>query len=196
MANCCDYSLKVFGKTENVERFLKQMKEMYDFEEFDRDTFGGMIEVRGEGWCKWSVLSAMRNAGEFDLTEKSAEFSLAIEVFSQEPGCGFQEHYLSEHGRILTDDCVDYEEWWIEGMADEDIKNLCEEKGFTMEELKNLVNYNGDYCEGGFEDYCEFSDLSVYFENQLDEKITQAQDEIDVNERSEQDAVKDDVGRI
>ena len=48
----------------------------------------------------------------------------------------------------------------------------------TVEELMGKVNCNGDYCEGGFEDYCDFDDLFSYLEpvlhTSLDAKISDA----------------------
>lgn len=82
------------------------------------------------GYCAWSVYSCMfgtRHTYYDDfITEKygnkyigfmgttlpdeSRRLNLKIEVYSEEPGCGFMEHYLIDNGEILIEDCVDYQE--------------------------------------------------------------------------------------
>ena len=82
------------------------------------------------GYCAWSVYSCMFGTSHtyYDdfITEKygnkyigfmgttlpdeSRRLNLKIEVYSEEPGCGFMEHYLIDNGEILIEDCVDYEE--------------------------------------------------------------------------------------
>lgn len=82
------------------------------------------------GYCAWSVYSCMFGTPHtyYDdfITEKygnkyigfigttlpdeSRRLNLKIEVYSEEPGCGFMEHYLIDNGEILIEDCVDYEE--------------------------------------------------------------------------------------
>ena len=82
------------------------------------------------GYCAWSVYSCMFGTPHtyYDdfITEKygnkyigfmgttlpdeSRRLNLKIELYSEEPGCGFMEHYLIDNGEILIEDCVDYEE--------------------------------------------------------------------------------------
>jgi hypothetical protein len=37
-----------------------------------------------------------------------------LEVFSEEPGNSFQEHYIVKNGELVIDDCRDYREEWDE----------------------------------------------------------------------------------
>lgn len=102
------------------------------------------------GYCAWSVYSCMFGTSHtyYDdfITEKygnkyigfmgttlpdeSRRLNLKIEVYSEEPGCGFMEHYLIDNGEILIEDCVDYME-------------VLDEEGKEIGELKII---------GGFED--------------------------------------------
>lgn len=74
------------------------------------------------GDCAWSVHSAMvSKTGESYYSYLKKNFpqdfmgttlfeqskNCEIEVFSEEPGCEFSEHYLFKNGVCLIDDCVD-----------------------------------------------------------------------------------------
>ena len=76
------------------------------------------------GDCAWSVYSCMCRGGSTyydyckmehpdtfmgtNLTEQSQDCE--IEIFSEEPGCEFSEHYIYKNGECLADDCVDVEQ--------------------------------------------------------------------------------------
>ena len=80
------------------------------------------------GDCAWSVTVCMlRNCGslyykrtdddefkdirkDIDLVESSWLLNLKIEVYSKEPGMCFAEHYLIDNGKIVIDDCTEYQE--------------------------------------------------------------------------------------
>lgn len=82
------------------------------------------------GYCAWSVDSCMfgtrhtyyddfiteKHGNKYigfmgtTLPDESRRLNLKIEVYSEEPGCGFMEHYLIDNGEILIEDCVDYQE--------------------------------------------------------------------------------------
>jgi len=74
------------------------------------------------GYCAWSVNSAMIDKGKHSyyhylkeefhdifmgttLAEQSRD--CVIEVFSEEEGCGFSEHYIFDHGTCECDNCVE-----------------------------------------------------------------------------------------
>lgn len=79
------------------------------------------------GDCAWSVASCMLEQGYYrrvkaeypkefrgtTLPKESKRLNLVIEVYSEECGCEFQEHYLFENGDTLIDECVDYREYYI-----------------------------------------------------------------------------------
>lgn len=76
-----------------------------------------------------------------DLLCKKLE--IGIELYSEESGCCFQEHYHVNHkGEILCDDCVEWHEIW----EDDDGEPLDE-----------------PYSEGGFPDWGYFSNYSEIY---------------------------------
>lgn len=80
------------------------------------------------GDCAWSVTVCMlRNCGslyykrseddefkdirkDIDLIEASWLLNLKIEVYSKESGMCFAEHYLIDNGKMIIDDCTEYQE--------------------------------------------------------------------------------------
>ena len=78
-----------------------------------------------DGDCAWSVSSCMLEAGYYkDLKERypkefrgttlqteSERLNLDIEVFSEESGMCFQEHYVIRKGKLEVDECVDWQEY-------------------------------------------------------------------------------------
>jgi hypothetical protein len=91
-----------------------------------------LVKVDGEdnyealiwGYCAWSVYSCMCKGEHtyYDSLEKDypdlfmgtnleeQSKDCTIEVFSEEEGIGFSEHYLFENGQCLIDDCCDIEQ--------------------------------------------------------------------------------------
>ena len=85
-----------------------------------------------DGQTKWSIISSlvdnaisMRNNSDMwwfgenvdksklsfvTLFEACEQLNLDMECFSEEPGGGFQEHYLFVNGELLKDECVEYSE--------------------------------------------------------------------------------------
>ena len=118
MANNCFYDMHVKGKPADVDKF-KEMLTDYDlpkhffrvFEayEYDRsDNPDGTVTAMISGDCAWSVAACMTKdnpltyCSTFDdgtsLAEQSAELDLDIEVYAEETGMCFAEHYLYKKG--------------------------------------------------------------------------------------------------
>ena len=134
--------------------------------EFEDDDFATLT-----GTCKWSIQSAlidnavsMRNHPERwhfgDMDPSSLEFitlyqacyrwNLVMEVYSEECGNQFQEHYICDKGVILCDDCVDWEEYWID---DYETKEEAEaELGITITD-EEWENRDDRITRGGFENW-------------------------------------------
>lgn len=140
MANICSFSMKVRGNKEDIEQFYNAMMQkgtIYmgrgaeaDIEWDDDDV--ALID----GWCKWSVQSAMVTNAismrtepdiwywgdgvsseglEFiTIFEACKKWNLIMEVYSEEGGCQFQEHYICDKGDIICDECVEWEEYDID----------------------------------------------------------------------------------
>lgn len=205
MANSCSFDLKVCGQEDAVLEFIRALVgdsqeggfswvgQVYSFESEKwmtekNENHPGMVTMGGVGSCPYSLKYAMRDGDGYEPLEViSKRLGLVVEVFSSEPDEGFQEHLLVNQGEVLIDECVDYEEHFVEGMDEDAVAALAEDKGLTYEELMEQVNCNGEFCVGGIEDYAEFRNLFTCFEEKaqsLDEKIQDAKDWKGPNEPS------------
>lgn len=180
MANNCYFEMKIAGEEPAVQEFIQMLQRKGEFTNnglgrvfsFDilnpdhpeRDPVSGGIALVGAGDCAWSIKSALQDWEPRNLMSETERLGLVVEAYSSEPGLCFQEHVLCDKGKMIIEDCVDYEEHWIEGADEMYIQEVMEEKGLTREELMSKLNHNGDYTEGGFEDFGEFDDLFKYLE--------------------------------
>ena len=175
MANICDFSMRVRGQKEDIEKFYNAMRQkgnvymgrgadaeiQYEDEE---EYYTAWIN----GWCKWSVVSAMiDNAismrtepdkwyfGEsvdvsriefITLIEACQKWNLDMEVFSEEPGCCFQEHMMVINGELVIDEC---EEWNEYDLDDFDTKEEAEEE-LEIEITDEEWEEGGFISRGGF----------------------------------------------
>ena len=133
MPNYCNYKTKLKGEPSSIREFIDIMKnntdhegphmyrifaaEVIDESEIDK----GFAHI--DGYCAWSVYSCMME-GEHtyydkekeesaelgkqfngtSLIKESKRLSLSIEIYSEEPGFGFEEHIY-----IINGDIVEYE---------------------------------------------------------------------------------------
>lgn len=147
MPNLCDYEMKIKGSKNAVQRVIDCLKADYNYEEgkpshkhffrvfdanvdYENKNEDGTITAFVWGDCAWSVHSCMIGGyyeeckqlykDKFmgtDLAEQSKDCE--IEVFSEEPGCLFSEHYIYKKGKCWLDDCIeidvndDNDEWEI-----------------------------------------------------------------------------------
>ena len=173
MPNECLYSMRVKGKTKNVDEFVHIIQADYNevskhfWRIFAADVCSekeenGIKTVDITGDCAWSVHSCMRDGfGSYNndfktgkrnekgttLKEQSKLLNLEIEVYSSEPGMAFQEHYLYKDGEELENECVEYSEIYFEDEAD---FNKEKEQGFYKDYTWDDVNENGCLELGGF----------------------------------------------
>lgn len=126
----------------------------------------GKFQVIINGYCAWSVSSCMLRDGYYGnfkrdypdnfrgttLDIESKKLKLDIEVYSDECGMCFQEHYIITNGEIVCDECVDWSEIWVEDYKtkeeaekDLDIKITDEEWVTGLEE--------GYFTRGGFDSW-------------------------------------------
>ena len=129
MANNCYYALKAVANNEEaLKRLVRIMK--YEDEEFFiyrcfqaiegeiKKEDNGLFSIEIEGDVAWSCAKwfdheedknelAENNAHYITLDLLCEKFNIGIELWSQECGCEFQEHYVVNHkGEILIDDNV------------------------------------------------------------------------------------------
>lgn len=141
MANICSFGMKVNGKKENVKRFYDALIQEGDIwmgrgasayvsDEVDEEEYSLVLS----GTCKGSVQSAliddalsMRKTPEkwnftpyeveglsfITLLEATEKWDLTMEVYSEEPSNGFQEHFIFQNGNILEEEWVEYFEEYI-----------------------------------------------------------------------------------
>lgn len=177
MANTCDFSMCVKGNHENIESFYNALIQKGNIymgrgacAEIQYEDEEGKAFI--DGWCKWSVQSALiDNAtsmktkpdkwwfGEnFDITqiefvtlwEACEKWNLNMEVYSEECGCCFQEHYVYVNGEVACDECIEYYEYCI---SDFDTKEEAERE-FGIEITDEEWNSGEDYISrGGFENW-------------------------------------------
>ena len=175
MANICSFVMKVRGNKEDIEQFYKAVNQegkiwMGRGAETDL-TFEEDDEAFLSGWCKWSVISAlvdnavsMRTEPEkwycgpeeeeheyITLYEACKRWNIVMEVYSEECGCQFQEHFICDKGDVICEDCVHWEEYDI---GDYESKEEAEEDldvEFTDEEWANHDDYR--ITRGGFKNW-------------------------------------------
>lgn len=116
------------------------------------------------GYCAHSVNSCMFDdiftyyrTGKEYITEdykattlpiESKNLGLDIEVYSEEPGCAFQEHYVIVNGDVIIDKCVKWKSYWLDNF--ETKEEAERELGITI--------YNDEWEEnyverGGFREW-------------------------------------------
>ena len=154
MANICDFSMRVRGQKDDIEKFYNAMIQKGNAymgrgadAEIQYEDEGEYYTAWINGWCKWSIQSALIDNAismrtepnmwyfgdsvdvskiEFvTLIEACRKYNVDMEVFSEEPGCCFQEHIMVINGDVVIDDCVEFNEYWID---DFDTKEEAEEE--------------------------------------------------------------------
>ena len=175
MANNCLYEMRVVGKKENVEEFVKILKyEVKDhwlsriFSAYDENWENlkdGRVVCSIYGDCAWSVHSCMFSGygsyfgdgadlkdGQSTAGIESKRLGLEIEIYSTEPGIGFAEHYLIKNGEVLINDETDYAEYWYEPSEWDSFEEFKKEYGLPDDvEEDDIVD--GTYYEGGYDVY-------------------------------------------
>ncbi len=164
MPNICSFCAKIKGeKMEDVKRVLDAFRNDYDKEHLYRifdatvnsnpeKTDDDEISLEVLGNCAWSVYSCTMSGehtyyGDFGKGDQGTgtcleiltkETNTIIEIYSEECGCGFQEHIIIDRGEITKHDCVDYAEHWID-----------------PDEFESIEDYNKEYDTNFTEDMVE-----------------------------------------
>ena len=141
VANICSFSMFVRGEAEDIKCFYNAMCQNGNIymgrgadAEINLDEEDGSAHI--DGWCKWSVQSALvdnatdmrNNPGKWywgenvdpsklefiTLWEACREWNIDMEVYSEEGGCCFQEHYVCIKGDVICDECVEWYEYFID----------------------------------------------------------------------------------
>lgn len=158
MANDCLFTMRVRSRSvADLKEFLERVESksyrkswlsrIFDFYAEDTKIENGYFVCSAWGSCAWSVWSCMFEGestyyscanGENKKSKRTTinrlckRFKVECEIFSEEYGVGFQEHYfINEKGEILINDCKD-----------------------AFEKENNNEEYE---IIGGFDNYLEFS---------------------------------------
>lgn len=157
MANCCYVTGKVSAlNVEDLKKFLSVMKNEkfmdFDYEDIEDWGEGERKTIRFYGDCKWSISSSINNSNYGSALDKTTK-GLIVEMWSQEPGCAFEEHVIYANGTCLCDDSVDWAEYDLS--AFDNLEELNEECGTDFNE-EDFVD--GFASVGGFEDFETFDE--------------------------------------
>lgn len=145
MANECSFSALITGRVENVREFLKTMRRRWAYEvicedepELEDFASDDIISEYAEGFCKWSVLCAMRDKFRSPSIEsESRKLNLFVEIYSTEIGCAFQEHVFIKKGVVAVDECVDYNEIYVGEYDSIEEYNAANGTDFTQDMVEN-----------------------------------------------------------
>lgn len=139
MANICSFSMYVRGNHGDIEQFYNAMNQkgnIYMGRGADAEIVWYDDDVAAiDGQCKWSIQSALIDnaismrkepdkwywgegisSKDFEfvtLFEACKKWNIVMEVYSEECGCEFQEHYICDKGEVICDECVEYHEYCI-----------------------------------------------------------------------------------
>ena len=168
MANNAYYEMKVVGRQDNVEAFVRAMiwEDEYEQQGAGR-VFSCEVYEQGEsnngyyvllsGDCAWSIQSAMRVANNPNNIEKlSKKLELSIEAYCEEGGFEFQEHFLVVNGEVEIDECIDWSEIDVEDIdeIEDDFwqQDWVVASGITKENAKEHA-VDGYVSIGGYESW-------------------------------------------
>lgn len=184
MANICNYTMRIAGKKENRMAFLKALSQVGKYAigrgaVVTRITRSTDRFCTVEGWLKWSVKSSLIDCAESMQRQKNGKnehwmqsfiekyefltieeavdkFQVDVEIYSEEPGCAFAEHYTYEHDE---DPCYEETEFKLLYLPDyESYEEFIEDypgkkDEISKEEFELLKEIGADeYVLGGFPD--------------------------------------------
>jgi hypothetical protein len=174
MANNCFYEMKVVGdKKKNIEEFISLLNYTHpDGKCFARifsadpdpiEEKDGKYSVFITGDCAWSVSSCMTNnfmsyasedkTGKLtNLAEATKKLMLMVEIFSEEIGMEFAEHFIYSNGVCLVNDVTNYSEIWYDPEEYDTVEDYIKAEGLdlTPEQIQDLKD--GEYVGlGGFD---------------------------------------------
>lgn len=125
MPNYCDYIMKVVGKRADCRTFMTKLMSyavpdhfwrIFEANAQDEENTEGTVSLYVSGYCAWSLESCCRASGYskgidlFDVNTRN--LNLKMEAYSHEPGMGFEEHFIYDHGMCVKDECVDMSEFY------------------------------------------------------------------------------------
>lgn len=144
MANECDFGMRITGRRRDIEEFLgvidifsqakrdrcirgvllTKSKKKDVLTQFEKISDDDITTYEIEGFCRWSVYSAMLEGEHTDYQEckdlnddkvtsllrESELLNLVIEVYGSEPGLGFEEYFFIKFGQIEMFEAKNFDE--------------------------------------------------------------------------------------
>lgn len=138
--------------------------------EEDYITYGLERCVKIYGYCAWSVYSCMfpgpftyygytvdQNSSLYEsaknikygthILQESKRLNLQIEIFSAEPGMGFQEYYYIANGNTIRNEENELNMYWLENIENDydvdDVEDFCNKYNLNKNEVLKAIN-NGE----------------------------------------------------
>lgn len=168
MANFCEMDLHVASKNEEA---VKAIKDAFTFNEDEGICAGRIYDsfIYEEGFNKetgeyyayimadiaWSVKSAILDKKVLQgLIEK---YKLDLEIYSEEPGCGFMEHFRWECGEQVENEVADFALIHLDNMEDEDLRDeffsqeATKKYPITIDNYESFADDEGYIKLGGFD---------------------------------------------
>lgn len=201
MPNICSYEMIVTGNYDSVCEFIDIMKADYDCvskdpvhmwrvfsaeASLDAEYNNDVVSFKIYGECAWSVSSCMtlggyqknrtvleaKNGTALEIETK--RLNLVAEVYPEERGVGFMEHYIIAFGEIIVEECYDWVDYYLPDF--ENVKEFNQSTGenWTQEEFESydddsysIGRIEWSYLNGGelydeyFSLYCIEEDVSI-----------------------------------
>jgi len=169
--NNYDYSWCVDPKNfTHIPHFFRVFS-AYKFDEHWNSGIYKCVSIDFE--CAWSVSSCMMGGpwsyfmqfehdhpGEHygsTLLKESKRLQLEIELWSQEPGMAFQEHYKICSGILVKDECLDYNLIYLDNYNSyEEVKADYPNTSMTKDQFEDYVVNEVDYYEDMHEEEVDF----------------------------------------
>ena len=156
MANICAFMMRIIGSKESVAEMSNKLLHCNIGRVYDCSAEGPVITYDDRiyhqdfwGNCAWSVHTSMlADYTNPSLESESERLGLTIEVWAEEYGMAFQEHYIIENGTQIVSECADAVEYFLDDY--ESIEELNRENGtkLTIDMFEDEF-----YIDGGFSDY-------------------------------------------
>lgn len=173
MANNCCFNMMVVGSKDNVKELAaimnyehpeKKMCRIFSAYVYEEDTMpNGEYYAKISGDCAWSVYVCMFDGAHTyasqisdpevtTLPAESARLNLDIEVYSDEPGVGFAEHYRIINGVVKVFEEAELEEYWYNAARDGDFSKYKKEMEFPEWLTEDMFEEDDIVRVGGYEE--------------------------------------------
>lgn len=161
MANSCYVTGKVAARdVESLQKFLDMLKnERFLSQEFDATEITQVHKNKYTaefiGCVKWSIGSAI-NSDKYGEPLNKTTKGLLVEMWSQEPGCEFEEHVVYANGVCICDETTEYAEYYRDSF--DSLEELNEECETNLKEED--FDEDGIASIGGFIHFGSFAKLN------------------------------------